>query len=72
VGPATGRDERNAISRIEVENLPRTCQAEAKKIGPLGLLRLQVGPDERRALYIGPLNIFEFPDDFTRNVIVAG
>jgi len=49
-----GRDERNTVSRIKVENLPKICQAYAKFGGPL--FRIEESPDvaEGRHIYLGP------------------
>jgi len=58
-----GKDERNTVSRIKVENLPRSCQAEAKFVGPLGILRIEESPDIAggRLLYLGPFGPFLLP-----------
>jgi len=58
-----GKDERNAVSRIKVENLPKTCQTDAKFVGPLGILRIEEAPDvaEGRLLYLGPFGPFVLP-----------
>ena len=55
-----GRDDRNAVSRIKVENLPKSAQGEAKFVGPLGVLRVASAP-EGKLLYIGPLGPFTLP-----------
>ena len=67
-----GKDDRRAVSRIKLENLPKTCQLEAKKVGPLGLLRVASGPSEGLLLYVGPFGPFEVGFDITRSVVLSG
>jgi len=57
-----GKDERNALSRIKVENLPKTIPSGAKKIDPLGLTRLETCPEEGKVLYVGALGPYELPN----------
>jgi len=56
-----GRNDRKPVSRIKLENLPRTCEMEAKKVGPLGFLRIESTPDSGLLLYLGPLGPFALP-----------
>ena len=59
-----GRDDRHAVSRIKLENLPKSAQGEAKFVGPLGLLRIVQPADgvaASKLLYLGPFGPFELP-----------
>ena len=56
-----GKEERKPISRIKPENLPKSCEIEAEKVGPLGFLRIESTPDDGILLYLGPLGPFAIP-----------
>jgi hypothetical protein len=58
-----GKDDRKALSRIKLENLPKAADVDdgATKVGPLGILRLEYLVDDGMLLYLGPFGPFAIP-----------